>query len=60
MNDRTYLERRALQEAQLASAATNGRAAAAHDLMAAVYYKELASLAQLEEQRLAIQRPVKL
>jgi hypothetical protein len=57
MSDRAYVERRAVQEAQLASAATNVRAAAAHDVMAATYYRELARLAQVEEQRLVHRRP---
>jgi hypothetical protein len=54
------LERRAAQEAQLADSATNGRVAAAHDAMAATYLREFAKLAELEQQRVVIQRPRQL
>jgi hypothetical protein len=56
VTDRAYLERRAAQGAQLADSATNGRVAAAHDAMAATYFRELAKLAEREEQRVAIRR----
>ena len=57
MIDRSYLKRRAVQEAQLAFHATNRRAAAAHDAMAAVYFRQLAVLAESEERRLRLRRP---
>jgi hypothetical protein len=60
VTDRAYLERRAAQEAQLADSATNGRVAAVRDAMAATYFRELAKRAELEEQRVAIQRPPQL
>ena len=60
MTDSAYLKRRAAQESELASTATNRRAAAAHDAMALVYFKKLAMLADLEEQRIANGRPVLL
>jgi hypothetical protein len=52
MTDRSYLERRVTQETTLASIATNSRAKAAHDLMAAAYFRELERLAELEERQL--------
>lgn len=51
MNDLAYLKRRALEEEQLATAATNGRAAAAHDMMAAAYLREIANLMEREKPR---------
>ena len=57
MIDRSYLKRRAVQEAELASHATNRRAAAAHGAMAALYFRQLALLAQAEERRLRLERP---
>lgn len=60
MTDRTYLERRALQEVALASGALNGRVAAAHNAMAAAYFRQIATLAHLEELRLGQQRPPQL
>lgn len=48
MTDRTYLKRRAEQEADLASKASHRRAAAAHDAMAAAYFKQLAAIAELD------------
>jgi len=57
MTDQAYLERRAAQEVELASNATNRRAAAAHDAMAAVYLSQIAAFAQSEERRLTLQRP---
>jgi hypothetical protein len=57
MIDRSYLKRRAVQEAQLAFHATNRRAAAAHEAMAAVYFRQLAVFAQTEEQQLRAARP---
>ena len=57
MIDRSYLKRRAVQEAELASRAKDRRAAAAHDAMAAVYFRQLAVLAESEEQRLRLERP---
>lgn len=60
MIDRTYLKRRALQEAALASSAADRRAAAAHDVMAAAYFRKLATLAQLEERWLGQRRPAQL
>jgi hypothetical protein len=48
MTERDYLERRAAQEIGLASGATDRRAAAAHDAMAAAYFRELARLEELE------------
>ena len=60
MTDRAYLERRAAQEALLACNAATGRAAAAHDAMAAAYFLQLASLAAFEERRLRDQRPPQL
>lgn len=57
MIDRSYLKRRAVQEAHLAFHAADRRAAAAHQAMAAVYFRQLASLAESEEQRLRLQRP---
>jgi hypothetical protein len=60
MTDRTYLKRRAAQEADLASRATNHRAAAAHDAMAASYFRQLARLAELDELHLGQQRPPQL
>lgn len=60
MTDWTYLKRRAAQESELASRATNRRAAAAHDAMAAVYFRQLATLAELEERKIASQRPILL
>ena len=56
MIDRAYLERRAADEAELASRATNSNAAAAHKAMAAAYLKELARLAEQEERRLRLER----
>lgn len=55
-----YLKRRATQEADLASSATNRRAAAAHAAMAVAYLRQLAMLAELEERQLAQQRPTQL
>lgn len=60
MIDRSYLKRRAAQEADLASRAANRRAAAAHDAMAAAYFRQLAEFAELEELRLSEQRPPRL
>ena len=60
MTERTYLKRRAVQEAALAYTATNRRAAAAHDAMAAAYFLQLARLAEVEELRLRQQRPPQL
>jgi hypothetical protein len=60
VSDRTYLKRRAAQEADLASRATNRRAAAAHDAMAASYFRQLAKLAELDELHLGQQRPPQL
>ncbi len=60
MIDRTYLKRRATQEANLASSAANRRAAAAHGAMAAAYFKQLADIAELEELSLIEQRPPRL
>lgn len=60
MTDWIYLKRRAAQESELASSATNGRAAAAHDAMALAYFKKLAVLADIEEQRIARKRPALL
>ncbi len=57
MIDRSYLKRRAVQEAQLALHATDRRAAAAHQAMAAIYFRQLAGLAETEEQRLRPGRP---
>ena len=57
MTDRAYLKRRAAQEATLASGATNRRAAAAHDAMAATYYAQIAALAETEERGLSLHRP---
>lgn len=57
MIDRSYLKRRAVQEAELASHATNRRAAAAHEAIAALYFRQLAILAESEEQRLRLGRP---
>jgi hypothetical protein len=58
MTDRTYLNRRAAQQANLASKAISRRAAAAHDAMAAAYFSQLAKLAELDELRLGEQRPL--
>jgi hypothetical protein len=60
MNDSNYLRRRAVQEAELASKAVNGPIAAAHDAMAAAYFRQLANLAEQEEQRLSQLRPPEL
>ena len=60
MTDQAYLKRRAAQESELASSATDRRAAAAHDAMALAYFKKLAMLADLEEQRIAHKRPILL
>ena len=60
MTDRMYLKRRAAQENHLASTATNRRAAAAHDAMAAAYFRELARLAELDALWLDHQRPAQL
>jgi hypothetical protein len=57
MTDATYLKRRAAQEAELASGAMNRRVAAAHDAMAAAYFRQLAALADLEDRLLRTQRP---
>ena len=57
MTDRTYLKRRAAQETELASSAMNRRVAAAHDVMAAAYFRQLAALADSEERRPRRQRP---
>jgi hypothetical protein len=57
MTDGTYLKRRAAQEAELASSAMNRRVAAAHDAMAAAYFRQLAALADLEDRLLRTQRP---
>jgi hypothetical protein len=60
MVDEYYLRRRAAQETDFASRATNRRVAAAHDAMAAMYFSQLASIAELQERRLAQQRPPEL
>ena len=60
MIDRSYLQRRAVQEAELAFHAANRRAAAAHDAMAAAYFRQLALLAETAERRLRLQRPPQL
>lgn len=60
MTDSTYLKRRAAQESELASIATNRRAAAAHGAMAAAYFRQLASLAEAEARYLLQQRPIQL
>lgn len=56
MTDRAYLERRAAQEIGFASRATDRRAAAAHDAMAAAYLRELARLAELEAGQIELRR----
>ena len=60
MTDRAYLKRRAAQEAELATKSTNRRVAAAHDAMAATYFRQLAYIAEAEERRVAQQRPPQL
>ena len=60
MTDRTYLARRAVQEADLAARASSARAAAAHDAMAAAYFMQLAKLVEQEEHYLARKRPAQL
>lgn len=60
MIDLNYLRRRAAQEAALASKATNNRAAAAHNAMAMVYFRELAILAASEERQIAGERAAPL
>lgn len=60
MTDRTYLKRRASQEVDLACSATNRRAAAAHDAMAAAYFRQLAALAELDERLISQRRPRQL
>jgi hypothetical protein len=60
MSDQNYLKRRAAQETALASQATNSRVAAAHDALAAAYFRQLANLAEMEERRLRQQRPARL
>jgi hypothetical protein len=57
MIDRTYLKRRAAQEAELASTATDRRAAAAHDVMAAAYFTQIAAIAESDERLLRLRRP---
>jgi len=57
MTDQAYLKRRAAQEAELASSATNRRAAAAHAAIAAAYFGQVAALAELEERRLRQRSP---
>lgn len=60
MTDRTYIQRRAVQESDLASKATNCRAAAAHNALAAAYFAKLAALADWEERQIALHRPPQL
>lgn len=60
MTDRTYFQRRAMQEMALASSAANGRVAAAHGAMAAAYFKHLAMIAEVEERLLNLNRPPQL
>jgi hypothetical protein len=60
MNDHSYLKRRAAQETALASSATNSRVAAAHEALAAAYFRQLAGLAELEERHLRQQKPAEL
>jgi hypothetical protein len=57
MMDEAYLKRRAIQEAELASNASHRRAAAAHDAIAAAYFRQLAALAESKERRLREKRP---
>jgi hypothetical protein len=60
MIDAIYLKRRAVQEALLASNATDRRAAAAHDAIAAAYFLQVAALAEVEDRRLDRLRPPQL
>jgi hypothetical protein len=57
MTDQAYFKRRAAQEVELASNATNRRAAAAHEAMAAVYLCQIAAFAESDERQLTLQRP---
>lgn len=60
MTDRTYLKRRAEQEADLASRASHRRAAAAHDAMAAAYLRQLAAIADLDALEIGLRRAPQL
>jgi hypothetical protein len=60
MIDRTYLKRRAAQEADLACRATDHRAAAAHEAMAAAYFKELARISEAQERGMKLELPPEL
>jgi hypothetical protein len=60
MTDRSYFERRAAQEAYMALRASCPCAAAAHDAMAAYYFRQLAALAELEALQPGRDRPPQL